>query len=82
MPLLCSIYGWRGRIRYYLLTTDPTTLPKDGTWYLMTNLESKIEKTIGKAVSQKHEEAHKGRNFAILLGIVNLFVGVEIIAEL
>jgi SRSO17 transposase len=41
------IYGQRGRRRSYLLTTDPTTLPKDGTWYIMTNLEGKIEKTIG-----------------------------------
>ena len=41
------IYGKRGRIRYYLLTTDPTTLPKEGTWYIMTNLEGTIEKTVG-----------------------------------
>src|SRR5581483_9001394 len=41
------IYGKRGRIRSSLLTTDPTTLPKDGTWSVMTNLEGKLEKTIG-----------------------------------
>lgn len=41
------MYGQRGRIRYYLLATDPTTLPKEGTWSLMTNLEGKIEKTMG-----------------------------------
>ncbi|HEU5382260.1 MAG TPA: hypothetical protein VFV38_43150, partial [Ktedonobacteraceae bacterium] len=41
------ISGKRGRIRSYLLTTDPTMHPKDGTWYVMTNLESKLEKTIG-----------------------------------
>lgn len=45
---LCEIiYGQRRQIRFYILTTDPKTLPKDGTWYIMTNLEGKIEKTIG-----------------------------------
>lgn len=45
---ICEIiYGQRGNIRYYLLTTDPQTLPKEGTWYLMTNLEGKIEQSIG-----------------------------------
>lgn len=45
---ICEIiYGKRQRIRFSILTTDPTTLPKEGTWYLMTNLEGKIEKTLG-----------------------------------
>jgi SRSO17 transposase len=41
------LFGKRGRIRFYLLTVDPRTLPKDGTWFIMTNLEGKIHKTIG-----------------------------------
>ncbi len=45
---ICEIiYGQRQRIRFYILTTDPKTLPKEGTWYLMTNLEGKIEKSLG-----------------------------------
>jgi hypothetical protein len=45
---ICEIiYGQRRHIRFSILTTDPKTLPKDGTWYIMTNLEGKIEKTIG-----------------------------------
>lgn len=41
------IYGQCSRVRSSLLTTDPTTLPKDEIWYLMTNLAGRIEKTIG-----------------------------------
>ena len=41
------VFGQRGRIRYYHLTTDPHTLPPQSTWYLMTNLEGNIRKTIG-----------------------------------
>lgn len=41
------IFGWRGSVRFYLITIDPRTLPKDGTWFIMTNLEGKIEKTVG-----------------------------------
>lgn len=32
---------------FYLITIDPHTLPKDGTWYIMTNLEGKIQLTVG-----------------------------------
>ncbi len=32
------VFGQRGRIRYYHLTTDPQRLPPESTWYLMTNL--------------------------------------------
>jgi len=39
--------GERRRIRFYHLTTDPATLPPESTWYLMTNLEGKIRKTVG-----------------------------------
>lgn len=41
------IFGQRGRIRYYHLTTDPATLPPESTWYIMTNLEGNIQKTVG-----------------------------------
>jgi SRSO17 transposase len=33
------VFGQRGRIRYYHLTTDPQTLPPESTWYIMTNNE-------------------------------------------
>jgi len=41
------VFGWRRSVRFYLITIDPRTLPKDGTWFIMTNLEGKIEKTVG-----------------------------------
>ncbi len=41
------VFGQRGRIRYYHLTTDQETLPPESTWYIMTNLEGTIRKTIG-----------------------------------
>jgi hypothetical protein len=41
------VFGQRGRIRYYHLTTDPKTLPPESTWYIMTNLEGKLQKTVG-----------------------------------
>lgn len=45
---ICEIvYGWRRSVRFYMITIDPRTLPKDGTWFIMTNLEGKIHKTVG-----------------------------------
>jgi SRSO17 transposase len=41
------VFGWRGSVRFYLITIDPRTLPKDGTWFIMTNLEGKIHHTVG-----------------------------------
>ncbi len=41
------VFGWRRGVRFYLLTTDPKTLPKESTWYLMTNLEGRIENSAG-----------------------------------
>jgi SRSO17 transposase len=41
------VFGQRGRIRFYHLTTDPQTLPPESTWYLMTNVEGKIRQTVG-----------------------------------
>ena len=41
------VFGQRGRIRFYHLTTDPKTLPPESTWYIMTNLEGHIRTTVG-----------------------------------
>jgi hypothetical protein len=41
------VFGQRGRIRYYHLTTDPQTLPNARTWSIMTNLQGNIRKTVG-----------------------------------
>ena len=38
------VFGQRWHIRYYHLTTDPQTLPPESTWYIMTNVEGKIQK--------------------------------------
>lgn len=40
------IFGQRGRIRYYHLTTDHQTLPAESTWYIMTNLQGHIRTTV------------------------------------
>jgi SRSO17 transposase len=41
------IYGQRRRIRYYSITVDPLTLPKEGTWFIMTNLPGDIRTSVG-----------------------------------
>jgi SRSO17 transposase len=44
------VYGKRNpnhTNRYYILTTDKETLPQQSTYYIMTNLEGKIDKTVG-----------------------------------
>jgi SRSO17 transposase len=41
------IYGQRGKIRYYQITTDPQALPEDSTWLVMTNLAGEIQKEVG-----------------------------------
>lgn len=41
------VFGKRGRIRYYQLTTDPQTLPPESTWYILTNLEGDIRTAVG-----------------------------------
>ena len=42
-----TIYGARGTVRYYQITTDPVTLPRETTWDIMTNQPGKIEQTVG-----------------------------------
>jgi SRSO17 transposase len=41
------VFGKRGGIRYFVVTTDPVDLPPETTWHLMTNLPGKIERTVG-----------------------------------
>jgi len=41
------IYGHRRRIRFYEITIDPVTLPTDGTWFIMTNLQGDIRTQVG-----------------------------------
>ena len=42
-----SFSGKEGASAFSLVTMDPRTLPPESTWYVMTNLEGKIEKTVG-----------------------------------
>jgi SRSO17 transposase len=45
---LCEvIYGQRGAVRYFQLTTDPVTLPKATTCLVMTNLPGDLHRTLG-----------------------------------
>ena len=44
-----TIFGKRGFIRYFWLTTDPVTLPKDTTYLVMTNLAGKLRDLLGNA---------------------------------
>jgi SRSO17 transposase len=41
------IYGKRHRLRYYEITTDPTALPQESTWFILTNLAGRIETSVG-----------------------------------
>lgn len=41
------IYGHRGTLRYYQLTSDPTTLPAATTCLVMTNLPGNLRHTLG-----------------------------------
>ncbi len=40
------VYGQRGLIRYYQITTDPQRRPRESTWMVMTNLSRKIEQSL------------------------------------
>jgi SRSO17 transposase len=42
-----TIYGTRTPVRYYQITTDPHTLPRETTWDLMTNQPGDSEETVG-----------------------------------
>jgi SRSO17 transposase len=41
------VFGQRGHIRYYHLTTDKEKLPNARTWYMMTNLQGNIRTSVG-----------------------------------
>ncbi len=41
------IFGKRTALRYFWLTTDPAMLPKDTTYFVMTNLSGKVHQTLG-----------------------------------
>ena len=41
------VFGQRHPTRFFEITTDPTTLPAETTWDLMSNLPGKIERTVG-----------------------------------
>ncbi len=41
------IFGQRGTVRYFCVTTDPLTLPSDTTCLLMTNLPGNVRHTLG-----------------------------------
>lgn len=56
------IFGQRRPVRFYLLTTDPKTLPKESTWYIMTNLEGKIYLTVGNTYGLRTRDADTGLN--------------------
>ncbi len=44
-----TVIGKRGIVRYFWLTTDPATLPKDTTYLVMTNLAGKLRHVLGNA---------------------------------
>ena len=41
------IFGTRGSIQYWIITTDPTTLPPNSTWYIMTKVPGVKYKQVG-----------------------------------
>lgn len=43
------VFGKRTSVRYFWLTTDPVTLPKDTTYLVMTNLVGSVRHTLGNA---------------------------------
>ena len=44
-----TIFGKRGMVRYFWLTTNPATLPKDTTYLVMTNMTGKLRHILGNA---------------------------------
>lgn len=43
------IYGIKRRVRFFELTSDPDTLPKETTQFVMTNTTQNVWKTVGNA---------------------------------
>ena len=44
-----TVFGKRAVVRYFWLTTDPATLPKDTTYLVMTNLTGNVRHTLGNS---------------------------------
>src|SRR5262249_19631054 len=44
-----TVFGKRGLVRYFWLTTDPLTLPKDTTYLVTTNLTGNVRHTLGNS---------------------------------
>ncbi len=44
-----TTFGKRTPVRYFWLTTDPVTLPKDTTYLVMTNLTGNVRHTLGNS---------------------------------
>jgi SRSO17 transposase len=41
------IYGKKGAITYWEITTDPETMPENSTTFVMTNVQGNLKKTLG-----------------------------------
>ena len=41
------IYGKKKAITYWKITTDPETMPENSTYFVMTNLQGNLKKTLG-----------------------------------
>lgn len=41
------IFGRRGSIQYWIITTDPATMPSNSTWYIMTKIPGVKYKEVG-----------------------------------
>jgi SRSO17 transposase len=41
------IYGKKGRVTYWEVTTDPETMPENSTSFVMTNIQGKVKKILG-----------------------------------
>ncbi len=69
-------FGGRKPVTYCQITTDQELLPKNQTWYVMTNLTGDVEQKLGNlygfrnwieyAFKQAKNEHEKGRIFALL----------------
>ena len=41
------IYGKKGAVTYWEITTDPETMPSNSTSFVKTNLKGKLKKIVG-----------------------------------
>lgn len=47
------IFGRRGAVRYYHITTDVQEQPPESTWFIMTNLTGDIQKEVGNTYGMR-----------------------------